>query len=280
MVPLSYMSLKAWTPWELWPTVSPWRHSGEGSPEMQFLCCGSISQSTRTFQCLWLIRFRFFSKPCPSSVENIFVGLQHWWLSVMQRPPTRSYLLTQSTFIDWSEVFFSKRTPGRPGPFCTVLIALGLRKKQTRKGSSNASWKNELTSSFRRVRSHSETACCWAGREEHTVQPLFSATRGLRRHAEVFVVPRKAQGLGSLGLTNHSGVQLRAALTSACSVWQSQWLLLLQTRRERSENCRQKHYLSLTTEDLRLEMGIRKLTMISKIRLGNKPTETSNIGEG
>lgn len=92
--------------------------------------------------------------------------------------------------------------------------------------------------------------------------------------------PRKEQELGSQGLTNHSAVHLRAALTSACSVWQSQWLLLPQTERERSRNCRQKRYLFLTTEDLRLGKGIRKLTMISKIRLGNKPTETSNIREG
>lgn len=197
LVPLSYM--KAWTPWELWPTVSPWRHSGKGSPELQFLCCGSVSQSARTFQCLWLICFHFFSKPSPSSVENMFVGLQHWCLSVMQRPPTWSYLLTQSTFIDWSEVFFSKRTPGRQGPFCIVLIALDLRKKQTWKGSSNASWKNELTSSFRRVRSHSEPACCWADREEHTVQPLFSATRGPSQTCRGVCGPQESTGAWKSG---------------------------------------------------------------------------------
>lgn len=74
-----------------------------------------ISQSARTFQCLWLICFHFFSKPRLSFVENIFVGLQHCWLWVMQRPTTWSYLLTQSTFIDWSEVFFQRELPGDQG---------------------------------------------------------------------------------------------------------------------------------------------------------------------
>lgn len=116
---------------------------------------------------------------------------------------------------------------------------------------------------------------------KNTLFNLYSLLpEGLRRHAEGFVVPRKSQELGSRRLTNHSAVHLRTALTSACSVWQSQWLLLPQIGRERLKNCRQKHYLSLTTEDLRLGMGIRKLTMIGKIRLGNKPTETSNIREG
>lgn len=111
-----------------------------------------------------------------------------------------SELLVDSKYIHWlMGGLLSKRTPWRPGPFCIMLTTLDLRRKQTWKGSSNASWKNELTSSFRRVRSHSETACSWAGREEHTVQPLFSATKGLRRHAEVCVVPEERTGAWKAG---------------------------------------------------------------------------------
>lgn len=53
----------------------------------------------------------FFSKPCPSFVEN----LQHWWLSVIQRPPTRTFLLTQlRSLIDWRSSF-QREVPGDQG---------------------------------------------------------------------------------------------------------------------------------------------------------------------
>lgn len=221
LVPLSCMSLKAWTPWELWFTVSPWWHSGEGSPELQFLCCGSISQSASTFQCLWLICFHFFSEPCPSFVENSFVGLQHWWLWLMQRPPTRSYLLTQSAFIDWSEVFFSKRTPRRPGPFCIMLMALDLRgkKRQVREAQMLPGRMSSLPPSEESGPTLKRPAI-----EQVRKSTLFILSQLPKAFAGMLSClwsPRKEQELGSQGLTNHSGVHLRVALTSACSVWQT-----------------------------------------------------------
>lgn len=192
-----------------------------------------------------------------------------------------SELLVDSKCVHWlvGGLLF-KENSRRPGPFCIVLMALDLRgEKKTSKGSSNAPWKNELTSSFRRVRSHSETACCWAGKEEHIVHP-FSATKGLRRHAEVFVVSEERTRAWKPGTYNPQWCPPEGGTYISLFCLTDQWLLLPQTEQERSESCTQKCYLSLTTEDLRLGMGIRKLTMISKIRLDNKPTETSNSREG
>jgi hypothetical protein len=169
-----------------WPTVPPCCF-GEGSPELQVWCHGSIWLSASTFQCLWLIWFHLLSKPHSGFIETNFVCLQLWWLSVMRRPSPQSYLLTQTKFVHYLGNLLSQRSaPWRRGSLCAVLT---LGKKQTYKRRSNVSWKNEIISCFRKVRPCSEIACCWIQWRTVLVSLCTLIPKGFGRDTEVYVVP-------------------------------------------------------------------------------------------